>query len=393
MCFKLPDSFLHYMGVHPIKEPVTAKEIFHVGPIKISQSANSSLLRKIIYGVSSIASIGLLPITQHCLSKLAAKMILPALTISTEEKQDNKETKEAFSKLMSETCHEFDLKLEDGAIINGMTVFKDGDTKKDFCAAEAKDQKWIIHFNGNMQFYENNLFDAQYHGRNHDANVLIFNYRGVGESKGSPLKADDLIADGEACVKYLLSKGVPEENILIQGFSLGGGVGIQVASLHEKIGLENGSSFSTLSQAASALLNSSFAGKILIALDWELDSVSAYEKIKASKWVFHHKQDAVISYDVSLYKGLKEQIKKLNPHAVIQTMHKGKLKDRLKEEFKPSCIKLMRKFPHKTSFAHNYDIKSDPAYPKIKKHVSDFFSPIEPNKRPCLQKSQQGLPS
>lgn len=391
MHFKLTDSFLHYMGVKPPQEAVTAKEIFQVGSIQISQSTPPSLIRKIIYGVSSIASIGFLPITHHCLSKLAAKCILPALTVSTEEKHDKKETKEAFLKLMLETSHEFDLKLEDGAIINGVTVFKDRDTKKDFCDAEAKDQKWIIHFNGNMQFYEDNLFDSQYHGKNHDANVLVFNYRGVGESKGSPLKADDLIADGEACVKYLLSKGVPEENILIQGFSLGGGIGIQVASLHEKIGLENGSSFSTLSQAASALVNSSFVGKILIALDWELDSVSAYEKIKTNKWIFYHKQDGVISYDASLYKGIKEQIKKLNPHAVIQTMHKGKLKDRLKEEFKPTRVKLMYKFPHVTTLAHNYDIKSDPAYPKIKKHVSDFFSLIEPNKRPYLQKSPQGL--
>jgi alpha/beta superfamily hydrolase len=374
MPLKLTDSFLHYIAFKPLQEAVTVKEIFHVGPIQISQSVSPSLLRKIIYGVSSIATIGLLPITHHCLSRLAAKCILPALTVSTEDKNENKEAKEAFLKLMSETSHEFDLKMEDGAIINGMTVFKDRDTKKDFCAAEAKEQKWIIHFNGNMQFYEDNLFDAQYHGKNHDANVLIFNYRGVGESKGSPLKADDLIADGEACVKYLLSKGVLEENILIEGFSLGGGIGVQVASLHEKIGLENGSSFSTLSKAASALLNCSAVGKILIALDWELDSVSAYEKIKASKWIFHHKQDAIISYEASLYKGIKEQIKKLNPDAVTTTMHKGKLKNRLKEEFKPIRVKLQRKFRHVTPNAHNYDVKSDPAYPKIKEHVRDFFS-------------------
>lgn len=343
------------------------KEVFHVGPVQIAQPETSSLSEKIVNGISAVASFGL--------SRWIAKMVLPALTFSHDEKRFAQLRKENFLKLMPDSGHEFDLKMEDGAEINGMGIFQDKNEKKEFLEGNAQNQRWMIFFNGNMQLYENNLYDFQSTGKNLDVNMLVFNYRGVGDSKGYPWKTDDLIADGEACVKYLLSKGVPEANIYIDGFSLGGGVGTQVASLHEKIGLTNFCSFSSISKIASVIFNRPALANIVIALGWELDSIKAFEKIKAKKLIVYHPQDAAMPYEtVCFYKMMKEHIKEQNPDAVYLGMHKGRLKSRLKEEFKPARVKLKREFSKRTMEAHCYDFKSDPAYPEIRNFVRDFFA-------------------
>lgn len=350
------------------------KEEFHVGPIEFP-SHETSLSGKVIYGMSSVLTLGILPFTLNRLVKFISKMVLPALDVSKEEKLRNLIQKNNFLRLMPDLSREFDLKMEDGAVINGMGIFQDKEMKKAFCEGKAQNQKWVIYFNGNMQFYENNLYNAQSAGKDLEVNYLIFNYRGVGESKGAPTSTADLIADGEACVKYLLSKGIPEENIYIDGLSLGGGIGTQVASLHEKIGLINFNSFSSLSQISSVFMNSQTVGKLMISLGWELDSIKAFEKIKAPKLIVYHNQDLVMPYEnVCFYKMMKEHIKRQNPDAVYLTMHKGKLKERLKEEFKPPRVKLLRKFSGRTQAAHVYDFKSDPAYPQIKAFVKDFFA-------------------
>lgn len=350
------------------------KEEFQVGHIEIPQANTTSLSGKIIYGISSVVTLGLVPLTLNRLAKFIAKLVLPALTISKEEKLRNQFQKNNFLRLMTDTAHEFDLKMEDGATINGIGIFQDKEGKKEFCENKAKNQTWVVHFNGNMQFYENSLYNSLSTGKNLEVNLLVFNYRGVGESQGNPITTQDLIADGEACIKYLLSKGVPEENILIDGLSLGGGVGTQVASLHERIRLINLNSFSSLSQIVSVHFNSIF-GKILISLGWELDSIKAFEKIKADKLIVYHKKDAIMPYEsVCLYKMMKERIKKQNSDAVYFGIHKGKLKSRLKAEFKSPRVKLLREFPQSTIEAHVYDFKCDPAYPRIKDFVKNCFS-------------------
>lgn len=349
------------------------KEVFNVD--WAIPAAPLSFLGKIIYGLGSIVTLGLLPLVFYGLSRLLAKCVLSSLAVSEEEKYNLKEIKKAFIKYEQKNVQEFDLKTSDGATINGMAIFKGSELKTEFLAKSAGNQKWIIRFNGRNGLYETNLLRSQSIGKDLDANILVFNYRGVGDSKGILAKPEDLITDGEACIRYLLSKGVQEENILIHGTSLGGGIGTQVACLHEKIALINERSFASLSLAASVLAKFSIVRGVFNVLGWELDSIRSFEKVKAAKLIIFHKQDAIISYhQSSLYKIFKECIKKQSPSAVEQSMRKGRLKNRLKSEYKPLNIKLQRKFKQINRDAHLYYVQNDDAYPEIKKFVKKFFA-------------------
>src|SRR6185295_11760063 len=55
-----------------------------------------------------------------------------------------------------------------------------------------------------------------------EANVLCYNYRSVGMSRGELLTQDDLIHDGVTIIQSLQKRGVKSGNIAGHGFSLGG---------------------------------------------------------------------------------------------------------------------------------------------------------------------------
>ena len=227
----------------------------------------------------------------------------------------------------------------------------------------------------------------------------MFNYRGVADSKGVPSTPEQLISDGEACIQYLLSKGIKEENILIHGTSLGGAIGIYVASLYEKIALINERSFGSLTAEAYAVIKKSnelalqekrldfpiaklfvqyglepLAPRLFFISGWEMNALAAYEKIKAQNLIIYHKQDAIIPYyDASLYRMLKESIKEKMDEAIEVVEHEGKAVRRLKQEYKPSRVKMLRDFRGVSIDAHIYSLESDKAYPEIKKFIHRFF--------------------
>lgn len=339
---------------------VKEKEVFVADYAFIPKQITYSFPAKLIYAVGTVLTLGLLPIILYGLARLLARSILVSQTASEEEKYNLKQIKKSFLRYEQKNVQEFDLKMIDGATINGVALFKNSEAKKDFQNKKADNQKWVIRFNGRNGFYENNLLRSQSIGQDLDANILVFNYRGVGESKGILSKPEELVMDGEACVRYLKSKGVLEENILIHGSSLGGGIACQVATLFEKVALINERSFASLSLAASALTGFSFVRGIFLALGWELDSLSAFERVKGPKLIVYHKQDAIIPYyKSSLNKLLKGLIKQRNPLAIEQTL--------------PLSIKLQRRFKNVGLEAHLYYIQNDEAYPEIKKFVRNFF--------------------
>lgn len=260
---------------------------------------------------------------------------------------------------------------------------------------------------GNAQFYEECLSMFQRFGKQQGANILLFNYKGVGDSEGEAVSPADWVADGEACVRYLLSKGVPENRMLIKGYSLGGAIGTCTAALHRDIALLNERSFGQLSKEAGAfvkeLVESSFeeidehcygllpkespalAADLVEALfqriDWEINAAAAYEAITAPKLIVFHKQDAMMPYQISaLYKAIKEAVKERYPEAVDYVLHKGRMKSRLKPEFKPDRVKLLKDFGSVTSDAHTYSIQSDAAYPQIQEFIQMALRRASTNK-------------
>ncbi|CAM2961321.1 hypothetical protein [Legionella worsleiensis] len=111
-------------------------------------------------------------------------------------------------------------------------------------------QKYIINFVGNSMRYEDILYDMKQDAKTLNANVVGFNFRGVGQSKVYATSKDDLVTDGIAQVQRLLDKGVSPQNITLKGLSLGAGIASLVAHHFHQTGqpvnLFNDRSFSSI---------------------------------------------------------------------------------------------------------------------------------------------------
>ncbi len=61
-------------------------------------------------------------------------------------------------------------------------------------------------------------------------NVLFFDYRGYGRSKGRVRKEEDVYIDGQAAIDFLVNtKQIPPQHISLWGFSIGTGVAMEMA--------------------------------------------------------------------------------------------------------------------------------------------------------------------
>src|SRR5258705_359190 len=65
------------------------------------------------------------------------------------------------------------------------------------------------------------------------ANMLIIDYRGFGDSSGTPSETG-LVTDAKAAFDWLISNGKKAEDILIMGHSLGTGVSGQLGAQFSK---------------------------------------------------------------------------------------------------------------------------------------------------------------
>jgi uncharacterized protein len=81
--------------------------------------------------------------------------------------------------------------------------------------------------------------------------VMAFDYRGYGKSEGEPSE-EGLLLDARAARKVLAEKaGVPEQEIVLYGQSLGGGVMVDLAAADGAKGLILESTFTSLSAVAN----------------------------------------------------------------------------------------------------------------------------------------------
>lgn len=85
----------------------------------------------------------------------------------------------------------------------------------------------------------------------HELAVMAFDYRGFGRSEGKPSE-DGLLADARAARDWLANRtGTSREDIVLMGYSLGGGVAVDLAAKDGARGLVLWSTFSNLPQTAA----------------------------------------------------------------------------------------------------------------------------------------------
>ena len=169
--------------------------------------------------------------------------------------------------------------------------------------------KWIVYISGNDDYYEKvfdklgSLFDCSC-----DASVLSYNPRGVGRSTGFSGSASDLVDDAASVIRHLVKvEQTRQEDIVVFGHSLGGGVGAQLVAVYfPQLSLVVDRSFSTFSDAATAL---SFfplrhfpsVVRYLVRCSFgDLDSISAWRNVShPRKLVTFHAKDHVILHQQS----------------------------------------------------------------------------------------------
>lgn len=93
----------------------------------------------------------------------------------------------------------------------------------------------ILHVHGNAGNIESHVWFTEYLPVA-GFNVLIFDYRGYGESEGVARRRGPLIEDTEAALDYLLGRGdVDRTRIGMYGQSLGGAIGLNVMAKRPEI--------------------------------------------------------------------------------------------------------------------------------------------------------------
>lgn len=220
-----------------------------------------------------------------------------AKNITEEQKQANQATKE---KLVKEgTGKEFNFEIGDQHTLNGF----------EFYPPKPSD-KWIVVFNGMGSRYETHLEALDALSKDVGANVLAFNYRGVGDSSGKPAALKDWVEDGQYMLEYLKQKKIPPENIALYGHSLGGGVASDVYKKQDKkSALIMESSPSALSKAVQSK-KGILAGLATKLFNWDFNSYRVIKNADASQNIalIVNRRDPTVRYqEASLYKKLAKK--------------------------------------------------------------------------------------
>jgi alpha/beta superfamily hydrolase len=129
--------------------------------------------------------------------------------------------------------------------------------------------------------------------RNLGFHVLLFNYRGVGASEGTPTR-DGFLVDLYTVIKYAIDEvnglGIKPSNVIVCGRSLGGAISTVLLSKifpeYPNIILCNTRSFSTLKAAACKLLGQIHGDRVgngaavgIKLLGWELNSLKGWNTL------------------------------------------------------------------------------------------------------------------
>lgn len=282
-----------------------------------------------------IFPLGLARLAKKLINRAVAKYLIVRSTILPKDVLDLKRAHLMSNPEISNHCERICIETIDKVKIDTIMVKSFSQNEK-----AIQEQKFIVYFQGNGTGYEDVLDELVSLSKSTKTNVFVGNYRGVGASEGVSESYKDLENDGIAMIQYLLSLGVKPENILIHGWSLGGGVGAHVAVHYQKQGHEmhycNDRSFSTLYDQIDTVI-SIIQKKILkyspirypkilvkllssgrifkYLLNWNFDTVKCYQSIKGKKIILYHPKDWAIRYDASLHKKIKNSL--TNPQEAI----------------------------------------------------------------------------
>lgn len=127
------------------------------------------------------------------------------------------------------------------------------------------------------------------------ASIFLFDYRGYGQSGGSPTE-QGTYQDAEAAYRYLTkTKRVPPERIVFYGESLGCGVAVELALRRRPAGLILDSGFTSVADMGKTLFPRLPIEKIA---RFRYDSLSKISRVQCPVLVMHSSQDEIIPFSM-----------------------------------------------------------------------------------------------
>ncbi len=176
---------------------------------------------------------------------------------------------------------ELELITEDGLKLHGW-----------FLPAAGQARGTLLFFHGNAGNISHRLDSLKiFHSL--DLAVLIFDYRGYGQSEGQPSE-QGIYRDAEAAWNYLTDqKGIPSAEILLFGRSLGAAVAAYLAAQHPAKGLILESAFTSVPDLAADLYP-------MLPVRWlsrnNYDVYGHLRTITAPLLVIHSREDEIIPF-------------------------------------------------------------------------------------------------
>lgn len=155
---------------------------------------------------------------------------------------------------------------------------------------------WMVLFHGNAGNISTDGRPEHYHRlRALGLNLVTFDYRGYGESDGTPSEAG-LYRDADAAYAFLRdSLGIPPERILIFGHSLGSAVAVDLAAREPARGLVLEGAFTSAPDVARRTY---WFVPVHRLMQTRLDSDDKIGRVTAPKLFLHARADEVIPFDL-----------------------------------------------------------------------------------------------
>ena len=278
-------------------KPINNDLIFVSKPsVNLPKNLQILLKDKIIRVALAILTCGFSILVQAGIQHLAKRAFMMAAYIPEAKKLELFKQQKAFLERNANHAKEVFFKTHDGALINGVQISPSKPT-----------DKCVIFFCGMGTLYENYLENDNLitYAEQTGTNVLIFNYRGIGKSKGDPLYGKNVVEDGDAAVQFMKNQGFKEDKIALVGHSLGGGIAGQVAMMNPSSPYMGDKTFSSLKEAVRSI-RGVFQSMLVPFAKWDFNTRDLWDLNHAPKILFVHKKDYMIPYlNTSLYRALK----------------------------------------------------------------------------------------
>ena len=149
--------------------------------------------------------------------------------------------------------------------------------------------KTILFLHGNAGSLEDRIYKLN-HFKDLNVNFLIVAWRGFSGNKGKPTEAG-LYIDAKSAIRWLKSRGVTEENIVLYGESLGTGVAVEIAQDKNYAGIILESPFTSMVDLGKKYYP--FFPVQLLLKD-KFESFKKIKKVLSPVLVMHGSSDSIV---------------------------------------------------------------------------------------------------